>query len=302
METQPTDAQIDAIADELYEKYLTAATTPGVVPSQELAERYVAMLYRVGDSPMVPVKIVSSRIEALRLTSKGTGSSETSIDWISIGHLGWLANRIAGERLGLLGLDAEEKEIMADVHTAVDALAGGIFSTVATDEICYVIPYPSVLHLDADGNLHKGDGPAVQWSDEDLDFAWHGVWIPRQLTDGTGITAEEYLAMSTEVRRAAGEILGWPRICELLGVAVVDSWTDPSTSLRYDLLASPHAGVEKWIRKQSPKIRGGAQPIYLEPVHEELRTAKAARRWQAPPFLTPAECEKNPDLTYRFES
>ncbi len=294
-----TDAQIDAISDELHDKYLAACTTPGVVPSQELCERFAAMQYRVAGLPCPPVRIVKSRVEALAIASKETGEKETSIDWVSVWYVGWLARREAGERLGILGLDDEEKSIMADVHIALDALSGGVFGSVALDGLFLAIPYASVLKFDSAGNLHCGDGPAVSWGDDDQEWAWHGVWIPRELTDGSEITPEMYSGYSTEVRRACGEIRGWQFVSDLLGASVIDSWKDQVTGLTYELLSGRG---EKWLRKQSPVIKDGSQPTYIEPVHEDLESARAARRWQAPPYLTPAECEADPSLEYEHES
>ena len=57
----------------------------------------------------------------------------------------------------------------------------------------------------------------------------------------------------------------------------------------------------KLLRKQSPPLKLGDQPVYYEPVHEDLRTAQAARKWQATD-MTPAQCEADPALSYGVEA
>ena len=156
------------------------------------------------------------------------------------------------------------------------------------------------MRTDAAGDLHCSDGPAVTWRDGHPEYSWHGVWVDeRVIMEPRSFSREEYLAISdTEQRRALGEAAGWDHIVELLGATRVDTWADQRTGLEYALFAS---GGDKWLRKQSPVLLTGAAPVYFEPVHEELMTARAARKWQAT-TLTPAACEADPELSYGCES
>jgi hypothetical protein len=121
-------------------------------------------------------------------------------------------------------------------------------------------------------------------------------------------TKEEILSVTnTEQRRVLAERLGWPRYLEKLGGSVVSTWEDPATKLAYELLELSETG-ERVLRKQSPELKDGSQPWYAEPVHRDLLTAQAARKWQAvTPFSRDARetarlCNTNPELTYSVEA
>ncbi|HEX3220606.1 MAG TPA: hypothetical protein VHU77_11435, partial [Candidatus Limnocylindria bacterium] len=169
-------------------------------------------------------------------------------------------------------------------------------------KFCVVSDRPTVVSRD-DRNLpHGATGPAIAWRDGWALYFWHGQRVPaRAILAPKSYTKAEYLAIrNTDVRRAIGEIAGWQWVADMLGASSIDKWTDPNTGLSYELLGCTDG--TRLLRKQSPGLKdGGAQPVYLEPVHEELRTAQAARKWQATDW-TPAACEKDPALTYGVEA
>jgi hypothetical protein len=59
--------------------------------------------------------------------------------------------------------------------------------------------------------------------------------------------------------------------------------------------------VGRWLRKTSPALQDGSSPSYVEPVHEDCRTARGARKWQACTW-TPDVCELDPSLQYGLET
>jgi hypothetical protein len=169
-------------------------------------------------------------------------------------------------------------------------------------KFCIVSDRPTVVARDDQNRPHSGTGPFIAWRDGWQLFAWHGQRVPaRAILAPRSYTREEYLAIrNTDVRRAIGEIAGWGWVAELLGASSLDKWTDPKTALDYELLGCGDGS--KLLRKRSPGLKdGGAQPLYLEPVHEELKTAQAARKWQATNW-TPAQCEQDPALSYGVEA
>jgi hypothetical protein len=168
---------------------------------------------------------------------------------------------------------------------------------------------PAVLTVDDRNRPHNSTGPSHLWRDGWALHYWHGVRVPRRVVESPeSYTREEILAISnTEQRRALAERLGWDRYLEKIGGSKVDSWTDPNSQLGYELIELSDTN-ERILRKQSPELKDGSQPWYAEPVHRELKTAQAARKWQAiTPFRSDAEdtareCNKNPKLAYQVEA
>ena len=191
-------------------------------------------------------------------------------------------------------------EECADVRKLRD-FAHCAWDTTLLDECAIVIRRPTTLKVDDDGNLHCADGPCIEWADGHSDFAWHGTWVPeRMIAAPRSYTRDEYDAITnTEQRRCLSEIAGWDWVAGMLGAETVDSWIDPQTGLGYELLRLP--GGQQLLRKTSPALKGGGQPKFVEPVHEDLRTAQAARKWQAC-RLDVEECERDPALSYGVET
>lgn len=289
--TPAQERLLDKVADE-YINDLTVARKP----EMGAINRWLDVVYKLYDKARpARVEVAASPVAALKLASELTGEQQTEMDWCGIRDGGWVAFYDLFHRIG----QATDEEI-ADV-LALKAFGRVAWDSVLLDECAIVIRRPTKLRVDDQGNLHAGDGPCIQWADGTKDFAWHGTWVPERIVmDPKSHTRDEYLAITnTEHRRALGEIAGWAWVAELLGATPVDDWRDPQTKLAYQLLAC--ADGSKLLRKQSPKLKGGKQPTYFEPVHEDLKTARAARKWQAT-NLTPAQCEADPELNYGVEA
>ena len=230
---------------------------------------------------------------ALKRASELLGEKQTSLDWMGVSDAGWVSFYDYWHRIGVL-TDDEAKEVLE-----LKAFMQHVWDTVLLDEHAIICLRPIEICTDSDGNLHNAEGPCIRWRDGQKDYAWHGVWVPEKvILEPTTITKEEYASFNTETRRALGERAGWSYVVGLLGAKVVDTWTDPKTELSNALFS---AEGQNWLRKQSPVLQNGAQPFYFEPVHEELRTAKAARKWQATDN-SPQDCEKDPELVYGQET
>ncbi len=241
------------------------------------------------------IEIADSPEAACALASKLTGETVDSTDWCGTGDGGWVSFYDYFHRIGVLDVE-ESRQVLA-----LRDFGRVAWDSLLLDECAIVVRRPTVMRLDDRGNLHSTTGPCLEWADGKKEFAYHGTWMPEVVILGARtFTREQYLALSnTEQRRAVGEILGWPRVAELLGAKEIDAWTDDATSLGYALLRCEDG--TQLLRKQSPALKDGSQPAYYEPVHEDLRTARAARKWQAT-RLTPAECEKDSSLTYQVEA
>jgi len=166
-------------------------------------------------------------------------------------------------------------------------------------DIVIVSDRPSVCKVDDRGRLHCSDGPSVAYLDGTEVWAWHGVRVPRRVIESPwSYAAEEYRALPAEQRRALGEHLGWDRVLGLLGSSTVD--TCEADGLSYALIACSDGS--KYLQMLSPTLQDGTQPVYLEPAHEDLRTAAGARKWRVArrddgSWWTAEECDDDPSLS-----
>lgn len=242
------------------------------------------------------VEVVGSPFAAFALEAELTGSTEKHLDWCGASDAGWVSFYDYMARIGALSPeDPEHKPVME-----LRAYMRCVWDSVLLDECAILIARPRVA-TDQNGDLHCATGPALVWQSGEVEYAWHGIWVPeRTVMAPRSYSRDEYLAITdTEQRRAIGEAAGWAHVVGLIGAREEDAWTDPSTGLAYALFSSEDGA--QWLRKQSPVLQTGASPVYFEPVHEELRTARAARKWQATD-LTPDQCEKDPILKYGTET
>ena len=292
--TKGQELLCDQVADDYILQSMTYQTPDLAVIRAWLHVVYGLEPYRLA----VPdrIEIVSSPEAAYRLASELTGTVQSSLDWIGLGDDGWIAAYYFYERVKVLS-DAE----MAEVHLLRDYIRVA-WDSILLDECAIIVARPTAIHVDENGEPHCASGPCIEWGDGEGYFAWHGQWVPeRIIRDPKSYSKDEYLAITnTEERRVLGEIAGWDWIGRLLGGTVIDTWKDPTTGLTYGLWRCADGGPTL-LRKQSPTLKDTSQPWYTEPVHEDLRTAAAARKWQAT-RLSVAECERDPSLSYEVES
>lgn len=283
----------EALAEEVAAEYIADLTRP-TPPDTAVVERWLDIVYSFYDRKRPPVEIEPSPHAALLRASELTGEKQLYTDYCGIGESGWVSFYDYFRRAGILSEDEA-----ADVLALRD-FARVAWDTVLLDDLAIVVRRPDVLKVDDNGNLHSSDGPAVAWADGEKEYAWHGTWVSERIVmQPRSFTREEYLAITnTEERRALSESAGWTWVAQLLGVSEVDVWTDSKTDLAYTLLRCSDG--TQLLRKQSPPLKDGSQPTYLEPVHESLRTARGARKWQAVAW-TPERCDRDPALSYGIE-
>jgi hypothetical protein len=173
-----------------------------------------------------------------------------------------------------------------------------------------VSDFPTTIGRDEQNRAHSATGPQIAWRDGWAAWFWHGTQIPgRVIEDPESYTAAELRSESnSEVLRAIGEKLGWARALEKMGCVTIDKWIDPITGLDYELLDLEERKGDRqprWLRMRSPMVLDGTQPLYVEKVHPELRSAQAARKWQfrLPDgrWPTPDECNHDSELRFAEE-
>jgi hypothetical protein len=183
--------------------------------------------------------------------------------------------------------------------------------------------------IDERNRPHCADGPSHAWRCGHKAWHWHGTLVTQQIIEAPEtLTRDQVLSeKNAEVQRAFAERIGWERFLELVGGVSVDTWVDPVTSLRYELIALELEGAPKLLKMQSPSLVDGSQPHYVERVHSDLTSAQAARKWRiklsrdpgaryyrhgdvalvyaSPDSLywpTPDECNRNPELRFEAEA
>lgn len=286
------DARVDPIAEETMASILAGPREPDL----EVCKRWLKVFYELEYKIPMPerIEVVGSPDAATELASKLCGEKQTGTDGSAAGDAHWIAHYQAMQAIGAIDAEKQQyKELLL-----LRDFQRNVWDTKLLDGCIILVRYPR-LHLDAAGNLHRADGAAVEWEDGKAEWSWHGTSVPERLVmSPTSYTRSDYLAADVEVRRALGERAGWAFVVELVGAKSINSWTDPVTKLEYELFSSEN---ESWLKKQSPVLQAGDQPSYFEPVHEDLRTAQAARKWQAT-RLTVSECERDPKLVYDYET
>lgn len=293
----------EAVCAEVVKEHLSILDKPWP-PDLEAIAAWLKVIYADQKLELPEITIVGSPKAALALANElkdPSASKITSLDHSGLADMGWVAYSDAMLRLGAQTAEeaADSMKLKMYYHGIFDSVLMGPGPTSAVGRA--ILVQHGQYRRDAEGRLHCADGPAVLWTDGEKAFFWHGVRVPEKVVmDPKGYTADEYRGITdTEVRRALGEHAGWAFIAGMLAAATRDTWADEGTGLRYELLRAPSG--EQWLSKLSPALQDGSQPVYLEPVHEELKTAQAARKWQAT-ALRPEECETDPELTYGIET
>lgn len=158
---------------------------------------------------------------------------------------------------------------------------------------------------DADGRLHRRDGPAYVHSSGRTFFAIEGIQVPDWVVEP--VTDDEELARRSarllnevpnlERRRVAIALWGWARTAAAGGWTVVDEDPDPYVGTLYELpdAANPQGkrvhrragSVERFrllVGRNASPHPGGAYEVYAMLVDPSMATARAAQAslWPVP--------------------
>ena len=74
----------------------------------------------------------------------------------------------------------------------------------------------------------------------------------------------------------------------------------------YDFKERLGENQPRLLKMESPQVKDGSSPLYVEPVHPQLVSAQAARKWQfkkldgAWPEV--AECNADPRMVFGWEA
>lgn len=294
-------AEQEAVLEIVANEYLTVLQR-GDEMDMEGVRPGLDLIYSMYDAKTPEIEIMDSPPAAL-LRAKELGIASPFFDWAGAGRAGWTSRYETYRRLGVL---MEEEQETIDFCKIRNLLLNGVYDTILCDDRALVVRLPAACLMDADSQLHAERGPAISWRDGYAEWLWHGVFVTQQIIETPeSIDAKAAMALNTEERRALAERLGWGSFLSLIGCEKISDWSDPTTGLGYELFRAPDQNI---IRKQSPALQNKSQPYYCEPVHSELTSAQAARKWQAvcrrtmDPAAVARACNKKPELRYRVEA
>jgi hypothetical protein len=188
-----------------------------------------------------------------------------------------LAEQVHGFWGGTLEGVAHGQPRVTSEHVAVrlDALqrACGFWSPRAEFVLCSD-PVQRII-VDANYRLHCDQGAALELSQEHKLYAWHGTFVPPAWIESRD-SIDPDVALTWQIpeqRRAATEIIGWPRALERLPSTVIDVDRDPAVGklLEYQL---PGVGVARFLR-----VRCGTGREFILSVPRQVNSALEANAW-----------------------
>jgi hypothetical protein len=166
---------------------------------------------------------------------------------------------------------------LSTINGLVEYAKEGGWAWVDEDE-AIIQERPMLIKFNDQNRLHCEDGPAIEYMDGTMVYAWHGVRLDRKrwnwISDKKSLTATEALKQDNlELRRVACEILGWVHILKELKSVVIDQDEDPmiGTLLEVDI---PDVGTEKFLH-----VLCGTNREFAIPVPPDMKTALEANCW-----------------------
>lgn len=238
----------------------------------EKAKRDLIKAYKCANLPP-PDEIVFARgpQEAIRL-AKQKDPKLTSADVLNTTMFG---SQEAGW-LSFYNFFEEQCDVEFPVLEGLMRLAHSSGWITVFDEWACIHDKPLYIKFDDQNRLHCENGPAIEYGDGTVVYAWHGVGVPDEWIEKkeTALTAEIALTWNNvEQRRAACEILGWAKVLDELDATVIDEDEDPmiGTLLEVDI---PEIGREKFL-----KVQCGTGRIFAIPVPPDMKTALESNAW-----------------------
>jgi Domain of unknown function (DUF6745) len=167
--------------------------------------------------------------------------------------------------------------------TGADAWACDTYATIAV--LCAAPAEIAVEQAGGRARLHRAGEPAVRWPDGTVEYWWHGTQVPAGVVEGGWSAAWIVVIRDAEVRRAAIEMIGWPRFVQQAGLQLVCAAPDPGNPGHelqlYDL---PDRFTTRPLRllvmtNGSPD-RDGRDRVYAETVPVTFTDPVEAAAWQ----------------------
>lgn len=299
-------ADQESLLDSVAEEWIQEAHSGEIHIDQRKASSCLKKIYALADLKEPAAVFMNGPIEAVRFCEEKVNQKVDTFDWFGVGYdSGWLSFYDYFQRIGILERDDEEFNVMKDF------MRSGVWATILFENLAVCIARPAKVSVDGNGNLHCENGPAIVFADGYEEYAWHGTWVAEKIImRPQTLTRDEILnEKNSEVSRAIAERLGWDEYMKRIDTILIHKWFDPSTSLHYELHDFKDRRFElmpRLLKMESPELKDGTRPLYIEPVDPKLETCQAARKWQFKKedgsWPTVEECNRNPELVFELET
>ena len=228
-----------------------------------------------GNSPSAQLMWLSHHTRArLRLVFVRTGGPTFPIDHsrdFDVLYWAALATQLANEAR----VDAIEDRLLDLCRPLVDACEAGLWIYGVTDRAVIALPRPGI-HVDAEGCLHREDGPAVTWPGREHYF-WRDMPVPWQLVlDPEAFLPDEIIAEPhREIKRVMIERIGMGRFLSAVGAEPVHS---DETGDLYRIETPDDDPMVVVEIKDSARADGSQRPVFLH-VLPRIQRAREAVAW-----------------------
>ena len=197
-----------------------------------------------------------------------------------------------------------------------DWIKSGHWECLLFKDLAVIVCRPSRITKDERGRLHNDKGCSAEWPSGEKHWFWHGTRVNEQIIlKPETITKKQILEeKNSEVSRVIAERLGWEKYLGIIGSKLIDKWFDETTCCHYELYdfeKRKGSMQPRLLKMESPECNDGTRPYYIEPVPPQMKSCKAARRWQCDslgedykdkPNEWIKECNERPELVFQIEA
>ncbi|MGB3388999.1 MAG: DUF6745 domain-containing protein, partial [Pseudaminobacter sp.] len=169
----------------------------------------------------------------------------------------------------------------AYTHWEQAAIHGGF--RVMHEEFCMVSDFPEILKVDDQNRPHCEDGPSHRWRDGWSLYHWHGVRVPGAWIENrdTIDPAEVLRCENVEQRAAGAQIIGWPKMLDVLDASIIDSDPDPDHGDLIELtlpgLPEPGLFLRAYCKRNGLIVEGCPRVSDID--GKAITTVRAAQAW-----------------------
>lgn len=248
-----------------YEKYVLSGDD---TYDENAIIKGIKFLYEISELKLPEIVICTSPLDMVNLA--GLKKGET-FDYLGCGYdSGWTAFYDYMQQIGV----EFDKEWNFDVWKEF-ITKSGIFATVLCENVAFVCIRPNRVKLNADGNLHCENGPAIAWVDGYEEYFLNGVSVDEALVKTPFDKLDPKMILTeknAEVRREIVRKIGIERICEKLGAKIIDA------NGEYELLGLDigDGRVRPYLKMKNPSI----ETYHIEGVHPDCKTVSDALTWR----------------------
>ncbi len=197
-------------------------------------------------------------------------------DWNAVRGIGTEASwavATAVESVNSTTSSPQHEQFCAVWMPFVDAIEAGLFCFWVTTTKVIALTLP-VMRIQ-DNRLHADGQPAVQWSDWEGYYFWHGTQIPQKYG---AVLSENWRSQwlleepNAELRRVLIQGIGYDRIVQELGAVELDTWREYSLlKIQADIDVEPiHL-----LKMTCPSTNH----VHILRVPPDLTSAREAIRW-----------------------